>query len=439
MRINIKKTFKKYNPHIFRGLSLKYIFGTVVVGLFVTTPLLSGVANAVSYNLISSRSITMSNSTASATSVKFSVSFIPFTTSETIGGIVVDFCGNDPIIGDSCTTTAATDANVTSSPTTSGAPTGFSTATGSWVAGVGASPYNTFNFTNSTAQTGSATANTPITFTITSGVNPTNTNATFFARILTYTTAAGATGYTSTSPGAPQDAGGIALSTANNVVITAKVQEQITFCIYESALVSSGASAAAGDGGNCSGTGSTVTLGNANGVLSAAGPYVDLGTHYDIQTNALHGAAIVFSGAPLTSGANVIEYGTLSGTGAVAATGYPTNGTPGTNQQFGLCSYAVSGTTANLTIASTYNFNSNCSTVTQSAQYASTGGAGTADFGFNIASAATASNPYGDTLATFPSAGAYAVGDIAFIGNITNTTPAGIYTTTLKFIATGTY
>lgn len=409
------------------------VIAAMALVLFASMPLFTNsVASA--YGLVTSRSIEMSDSSASATGVQYAVSFIPSVTSETIGGIVVDFCSNDPILGDSCSTTAALDASVTASPAISPTtPTGFSTSSGTWVASTnGSSPYATLFVTNTTAQTASATSSTPITFTITTAVNPTTSNSTFYARILTYSTSAAALAYTSTAVGTPVDAGGIALSTANNVVITAKVQEQITFCIYETTQTS-GSSPGAGDGGNCSGTGSTVTLGNANGVLSSAGPFVDVGTHYDIQTNALHGAVIRFWGPVLTSGSNTIESSSLSGTGSVAATAYASTADA---PQFGLCTYAVSGTTANLTAATTYNGGTNCNTVTQTAGFGSVGGNGSATFGFNIASASTY---YGDTLATFPSAGGYATGDVAFLGNIANTTIAGIYTTTLKFIATGTY
>jgi hypothetical protein len=113
-----------------------------------------------------------------------------------------------------------------------------------------------------------------------------------------------------------------------------------------------------------------------------------------------------------------------------------------------MCSFAVpaQGTPGNLTIAATYASNagstysgsaSPCySQTSQSSGTGTTGGAGTATFGFNVASV---SGSTGDTLATFPSAGSFATGDVAFLGNISSTTPAGIYRTTLNFIATGTY
>jgi hypothetical protein len=384
------------------------------------------------YGQVTSRSITMSSSSNTATNVSYAVSFTTATTSD-VQGIIVDFCSNDPIIGDSCT-----------------APTGFSVGTptlspnvtcstactnGTWVAAAQTGSSNrTLQITNSTANT--INSGVTISFTLTTTTNPTSAVGTFYARILTYASAAGATGYVASAPttgAAIVDAGGVALSTANQITINAKVQEQITFCMYESAATN-GSSATTGDGGNCSGSGNTVTLGNSNGVLSASGPYVDIGTHYDIQTNALHGAVIVMKGNSLYSSVSstYIESSAVSGTGSTAASSYSsTTGSP----QFGLCTYAVSGTTANLTPATTYS-GGTCSSVTQSSGSGTTGGIGTAQFGFNITNANGAN---GDTLATFPNAGSYATGVIAFLGNISYTTVAGVYSTTLTFIATSTY
>jgi hypothetical protein len=420
----IKNIYKKFKD----GISP--ILAGVLLLFAALTPLLSSsVVHA--YGQVTSRSITMSTSSNSATGVSYAVSFTTATTSA-VEGIIVDFCANDPIISDSCT--APTGFSVGAGTLSPNVTCSTACAAGTWVgAAQSGSANRTLQITNATSNT--INSGVTISFTLTTVTNPTSAVGPFYARILTYATTGGATGYVATAPatgGAVVDAGGIALSTASQINITAKVQEQLTFCLYESAAAS-GASATTGDGGNCSGSGNTVTLGNGNGVLSAAGPYVDLGTHYDIQTNALHGAVIVFKGTTLTSpAANVIESSTLSGTGAAAATSYASSTG---NPQFGLCTWAVSGTTANITPAATYS-GGTCSSTTQTAGYGTTGGVGTAQFGFNIAAAGGAT---GDTLATFPNAGSYATGAIAFLGNISYTTVAGVYSTTLTFIATSTY
>jgi hypothetical protein len=145
----------------------------------------------------------------------------------------------------------------------------------------------------------------------------------------------------------------------------------------------------------------------------------------------LHGVTIRFTGTVPTSGSNVIESSTNSGMGATASTAYAsTSGSP----QFGLCTWSAGGTTANLTPASPYN-NGSCSGTLESAGTGTPGGDNSASFGFNIANTGST---YGDTLANAV-AGNYAEGEIAFLGNISNTTVAGIYSTTLTFIATGSY
>ena len=393
-----------------RVAALAFILSIAIPNLFINY--------ASAYGQVTTRFVQLSSSATSATAVTYNVGFTT-ATAGAIEGVVVDFCQNDPIIGDTCTAPNSP-FTVGATPTTGSTFTGLNPTTASSWTIASLNSGRTFIMSDASAST-SISASTAITFTITNVTNPGGTAGSFYARILTYTTPGGATGYSATSVGTPTDAGGVALSTTAQITITSKVQEQLTFCVYTSAA----------DAGACTGTGTAVTLGNTNGVLSTAGPYVDINTKYDIQTNALHGVAIRFTGTVPTSGSSVIESSTLSGTGAAAATAYSsTAGSP----QFGLCTWASGGTTANLTPASPYN-SANCNTTSQTAGTASTGGAGTATFGFNIANA---SSTYGEILANAV-AGSYAIGQMAFIGNIGTTNTAGIYTNTLTFIATGSF
>jgi hypothetical protein len=433
VRHNIKK-IKNFFTDISKNFISNYIYKIVAAGFifaFAFTNISTQFVNAIG-GQVQSRSIQLSNATPSATGVSYQTQFYP-TAVTAVGGITVDFCANDPIIGDTCTAATAP-FSVGATPTFTG-PTGIGVG-GSWVASSNAA-HNLFYLTNTTAQAPTGIT-TFINFTITNVTNPGGTAGSFYARIITWDTSAHALAYTSGETGTltgELDYGGVALSTVNQITITVKVQEQITFCVYTAAL----------DLGSCNAaTGSTIALGNANGVLSTAGPYVDITTKYDIQTNALHGDTVRFTGTVPTSGTNVIEASTLSGTGAVAATGYANSTLV---PQFGICTYPAAGTTTNITVAATYASNANatyngteagdaCFTqTTQSSGTATTGGAGTALFGFNIAAAAST---YGDTLFT-GIAGGYTQGIIAMIGNIENTNIAGIYTNTLNFVATGTY
>lgn len=370
------------------------------------------------YGLVTSREIKMSSSAAGATDATYDVSFAT-ATAASLGGMVIDFCANSPIVGDTCT-----------------APTGFNTNDAAlvlanqsgvtdWAVDVADSTANQLTFTRTAAAVaagvtisldlGGAGASDGIT-------NPTTANQTFYARILTFTTAAGAQAYTSTAPGAEPplvDAGGIALSTASQITVTAKVQERLTFCVYTSAANYADCSAVSG---------SAVTLGDTNGVLSDAGPFVDKNAKYNVSTNASSNVTIRAKGATLTSGSFTISQ--IGATAAASAAG---------TEQFGICTYRdTGGGSAGLTPAGPYD-DGNCSATTQTAGTATPGGAGTALFAYDTSTAGdNLTTTFGDTIAT-KTPGAQSTGVLVFIGNISTTTEPGIYTATLTFIATGNY
>lgn len=376
--------------------------------LFVSAvvPLLSH-SKVGAYGLVTSRAIKMSSSVVSATNTSYEVTFNP-SGSSTVKSLAVDFCSNTPIIGDT-TCTAPTSFTVgTPSVTTS---TSF---TGSWTA-ASLNSGRTLTLTKAAGDTFSS--GTQVKFTITTVTNP-STTGTFYARIYTFpndTTTNDATDYTPSNLGTnvPTDAGGVALSTAAQINITSKVQERLTFCVYTT-----------GAGNDCtSKSGTAVALGDTNGVLDPSGPYVDKNAKYTISTNATSNAIVRMKGTTLTSGAN-----TIAATGGTAVAS-----SAGTNQ-FGMCNYQSAG--SGLTATSPYD-DTNCSGTSQTAGTGSTGGNGTALFAFDDSGTGTTST-YGDDIATKP-AGNFSTSTLVFLGNVSNSAPAGIYTTALTFIATGTY
>jgi hypothetical protein len=289
--------------------------------------------------------------------------------------------------------------------------------------------------TVATSGTGLSLSQPPITFVVYGVTNPTSTGA-LYARIYTFSTYATASTFASTAPltgttystasGAVIDAGGVALYITNTLTVSAKVQEYLQFCVYASTTATAAP---------CSLTGSTVTLGNAGGILSISNAYVDSSTRFDIATNASGYAAVTFTGLPLSNGSLLIENSGASGTGSVAATAYTS--AVGTDQ-FGLCSIAAAAgnqatnyTSTNLSFPNaTYN-SGTCPT----ALLASSSYAGGASFGLNIAQAGSV---YGDLLA-IQKPGTGSTGLISFIGNVAASQLAGIYTTTFNFVASGTY
>lgn len=364
---------------------------------------------------VTSRFVQLSDSTPSATGVTYKVSFKPTSTS-TIGGIVVDICSDDPIVGH---TTCAYPANFSwggATPTTTGAPTGFSTSTGTWVTtnslqgGAGAGARQVFKFTNATAQTPTGTS-TPISFEVTNVINPSATGS-FYARIVTFDTDTNATtNYTATgttrasSFTGQRDYGGVALSTATNVSITATVMETLTFCVSKSAPAT----------GCTSLTAPTLVIGNGGtpNVLDSSAVYTDT-AYTQLSTNAISGAVVNLKVTSSTtcSGLSRDNGATCTDIPAVGAFGVITAGTA----KFGLNVANGSGGTG---------------TVTADADYGTTAGS----YGMAAATFST----YGDPIqsSTAPTKDVNSL--LTYGATASTTTPAGIYSTTEALIATGTF
>ena len=375
----------------------------LVLAIFVTI----GFLNSVKAGIPTNRQITIASSVASATDVTYGVSFITATTSN-IQGLVIDFCSDFPIIGATCT-----------------APTGFDTNESGPLALSGQSGITDWVL-NAATTTNKVVLNRPSATSINSGVtislnlgstggtdgitNPSAANTTYYARILTYSTTAGATGYTSTVPGTYVDAGGVALSTANSITITAKVQERLTFCVYTDAACNTPTS-----------EGNSFNLGDTNGVLDASNAYANITSKFDISTNALSGADVFMKGNTLTSGGNVIN-----------AIGTPNATSSAGSEQFGMCLWQSTGSGITRTAPYDDDGTANCASVTTGIY------AGAAQFGFDTNASDGTTSAGGDLIAE-KAAGATSQVTMAFLGNISTITEAGVYQTTLTFIATGTF
>jgi hypothetical protein len=426
-----------------RGWKLSRILVAAVLVVASLTPLLT-TKKAEAYGLVTNRSIQMSSSAAGAGSVSYLVSFRVATDATDFKGIVVDFCSNTPVLGDTCSGTVGTDVpNLTTSPTVTTTGAGVGNIGSGWTAD-DLNSGRTLTLTNTSAFNPAAA--TDYFFTITGVTNPSdvagaNTVGSFFARIYTFQNDATSNhpgGYTPTNlaTNIPIDAGGVALSTAAEITVTAKVAERLVFCVY---TLGDGNDCGEGGGSNVK-SGTSVALGDTNGVLSPLGPYVsaynstpnpDQGTRFSITTNASFGATVRLKGTTLTSGGNTIS----------ACTNQATCGsTPGT-EQFGLCLYQAAG--SGLAVDTFYdgdsagNTSTACSGSSNTAGTGSTGGDNSAAYTFDDSGTGTTST-YGDDLGV-KTAGDYSTANISFLGNIGNATQAGIYTTTLTFIATGVY
>ena len=173
----------------------------------------------------------------SGTNATYRVTF-QAASSYTLRGLVLDFCagsGGTPFIDDS-NCPAPTNFTVGTTPTidTTNYTVGGTTTNGlgsGWTAS-SVNSGQTFKITNSTGI--ALTSGTSYTFAI-SGITNTSTAGSFYARLVTYVSDTGGVAtYSHGNSGTYQDYGGFALSMANIVQVTAKVQETLVFCMLGS-------------------------------------------------------------------------------------------------------------------------------------------------------------------------------------------------------------
>ncbi len=375
-----------------KSLATKSIAVVSAVALTVAAvlPMLTSSTSAAQ---VSTRSIKMGKSQASAADTTYTVGFtIPTTAS--VGGVVVTFCSNSPIVGVACTAPAGMAVNPAN---------GLVIANVSGLTGFtknAATDANTLVYSNGTPQ--AITGPQAITFDMGSsggsdGVTNPSTVGSFYARIITFDTQANAVAYSDASATIPTgaiDYGGVALSTAAAITVTALVQETLNFAV----------------------TGTSVTMGTGTPqVINDTQTWISSAVNIDLDTNATTGLNIRLFGTHLVSGSN-----TLTGTATLSFL------TGSTGSQFGICAKDSSNT--QVVADAVYKTGAaNCTT------------AGTSTFAWdNTATSAVG----GDTV--FTSAGPVddAVGsnvDIYYAARADNNVPAGQYQATHQLIATGTF
>jgi len=360
-----------------------------------------------------------------------------------IEGIVVEFCSDSPIYGDTCTAPAGFDVN-----TATLAVTPVTGVSGTWAIDA-ASDANTLILTNATGD--ALVANDTVeldlgTVAATDGItNPTATG-TFYARIVTYDAVANAVGYTSADPdavGAHLDEGGIALAVANELTITARVQEVLEFCVgteTDSTGINFAGADAADSCTDVAGTNLDLGVVDANSVNTTNTEGND--GVFLIRTNALNGATVYYK-AEQETGLTNGGAGTLRQTGLdnCATIGNVDNGcfnsaggeganptqsaiTAGT-ELFGMTLRDLStdsgGATTAVTCDAEYDAAGSCLTPTIATGYAwdPTGAFDTL---------ASSTGPIDDERA-----------NIEFAATASPTTPTGLYTVTANFVATSTF
>lgn len=180
--------------------------------------------------------------------------------------------------------------------------------------------------------------------------------------------------------------------TNDQVTVTATVDPTITFAISQTSVTF---------GTLSSGTGRWATNGGGANAAAATDPTASNTAHtLIVSTNAASGYVITYNAPLLTSGGNTIAAATITG---------DSDGAPGT-AQFALCGKATAGSP---TVVSGYVCGTNSD--------------------YNFATSTTT------TLASHNAPASSDTVSVAYLANISGSTPAGSYTSIVTYIATGTF
>lgn len=341
---------------------------------------------------LTTRSVALSSTSASATSVTYQVNF---TAVSTANQFLVDFCTNSPTIGDSCT--APTGMVVTSAASTTSGVTA--------VAGTGHQIIVTMPI--------AAAANISVDIT---GITNPSSAGTLYARILTFTSP-NASSYTSTSPGTYVDDGGAAMSITSTVGVSGSVQESMIFCASATAVTGAGCSAGV--------TAPTLQLGETVGSTKAlSASAVSTGDIYtQISTNASSGAVVNLKSGVSCGGMKRVE-----ATGCDIAPALTSDISAG-QAKFGV--KVAPDATNDVALSATGTYQAKAGSVYNGTTYALNWVSGNAT---GVASV------YGDPIMDTNGAPlSNKAVKMTFGASITNTTPAGLYSADMSLIATGKF
>lgn len=326
---------------------------------------------AVSAAALTTRKLTLGSS-AVTTRTTHTFNFTTATTAS-IGSMSFDYC--------------------TTASSTCTAPTGFDSQEASLVIGtqVGATGFtvhantdvNTIVITRTAASLSSGTAVTMPFGTGTGSsdgpTNPTTADTTFFARISSFTSIDGT--------GTATDTGVVAASVADQISVTASVDETLTFCIYT--------------GANCAAGGATVALGTLSASAHGTGT-----NKMDAATNANSGYVITYSGGALAGpNQNIVSN---TGSSQVAGT-----------EEFGI------------------NLKDNGPAADPDVGAEASGGSGTASAGYNTANSFKYNS--GDQVASAASTTLTTTYTVSYVADISAVTKPGAYSTTVTYVATATF
>jgi hypothetical protein len=335
--------------HQFKGSAMKkylqkmsYTLSAFMMALSVSLMALSGTASAAQ---ITARKLTLSSSVASAvTTYTFSMTLPTATTVQSIG---VEICTT---ASGACSIPSGF--SVSTPGTAAVAPTGIGSG-GTWTAS-NATPGNLrmANGSNTGAPSGTTT------FGWSSVTNQSAANATFYARITTYS----ASGYTGAL-----DTGTVAASTAGQITVTAAVDETLTFTLA-SATVALG-TLTTGAAGSGTSTMTASTNGQTGYAISVNGTTLTASSGtIPAYTNAASSPGTAGFGINLVSNSTPSVGANVSGSGTGIPSSSPQYDTTNT-YRFATGEIVASASAASNTNTYTVSYVANISPVTPAGAY----------------------------------------------------------------------
>lgn len=357
----------------------------------VAPGLLPALASA---DALTDRSITLSSNAANATGVTYQLDFTPVATA---GAMVVDFCNDSPVIGQTCTT--PTGFNTTNVDTSTGSTTAVAT---SYRAGSD----------NGVLVTKTMTADVAQSIVLTGIDNPTVPNDAsngFYVRLVTFTDATAAGSYDSSDPnaGSPIDTAGVALSINNAIGVSGAVSETLTFCVASSPISANCGDAASNPPSVSFGSPLTSNSTSSVSIFTQLSSNAKSGVVVNMKSNATGCGGLILAGTDPTEDCFIGPA--------------PLAGISDGEAYFGVKTNASSGTSGTLLPLGSYN---------------------NTDFYMNYVSgdATGVTSAYGDPV--FGSNNLPVDNQnmtLNFGASVSNTTPAGSYSADLSMIAVGKY
>jgi len=386
----------------------RFLNAAVAVSLLIGMALPSFIPSfASALSEVTNRSVKMTTSAASATSVSYTVTFTPVANA---AGYVIDFCDNTPLAQQTCN-----------------APAGFSTA--SVTTATGGTTVAALTSNDGVQVTKSLTGSSASTVVLDGITNPSyvtsaSANNGFYARIVTYSSGSDITAATdnTTLGGSATDEGGVALATTNSFTVNAAVLESMTFCL-------SGTDTSVSGDQTCGGTltSPNLTLGVLNGGAYALSPTaLSTGTVYtQLSTNANDGAVVNLKSSATNCG-GLVNIESPSGCYiSPAPSGGFSAGTADFGVKLGTAAATASDSSATGTLEAAGGSSYNTSNYFMH---------------FVAGNATGVTSPYGDPLLDTNSAPVNNMNmPLTFGASISNNTPSGEYQSTLNLVATGQF